>query len=334
MATKLSKPDLFEALGYKPHAGQLLVHRSTAPRRVLSCGVRWGKSTCGVMESLAALLQPRERTLGWIVGPTYALSRLIFERTAVLALQRFKHRVREYSQRDQRLVMVNFGGGRSVLEGKTADHPASLLGESLDFVVVDEAAAMQERVWTEHLSQRLLDRRGWALFLSTPRGRNWFYRLYRRGQKGRDPAYESWASPSWTNPHLDRELIEAEQARLPPESYAEQYCAEFRGEELESCDVCGGPSPSVSGVVALLDGDELSECKECQRPVDASGHTVVHRRADGRPSLMVISLQDRKDGTRPKVEVAKTVDQKRPLVVRMRDDSERFHEADLQAREP
>jgi len=300
MAKKLSKPDLFEALGYKPHAGQLLVHRSTAPRRVLACGVRWGKSTCGVMESLAALLQPRERTLGWIVGPTYALSRLIFERTAALALQRFKHRVREYSQRDQRLVMVNFGGGHSVLEGKTADHPASLLGESLDFVVVDEAAAMQERVWTEHLSQRLIDRRGWALFLSTPRGRNWFYRLYRRGQKGRDPAYESWASASWTNPHLDRELIEAEQARLPPESYAEQYCAEFRGEELEPCDVCGGPSDEATGMVVLDPGEELARCAECGGEVDGRGRTLVRRRRDGSAELLVVGLVPR-DGVQVRV---------------------------------
>jgi hypothetical protein len=315
MPTKLSKPDLFEALGYKPHAGQLLVHRSRAQRRVLACGVRWGKSTCGVMESLAGLLQPRERTLGWIVGPTYALSRLIFERTAALALQRFKHRVRAYSPRDQRLVMVNFGGGRSVLEGKTADHPASLLGESLDFVVVDEAAAMQERVWTEHLSQRLLDRRGWALFLSTPRGRNWFYKLYRRGQKGRDPAYESWASASWTNPHLDRELIEAEQARLSSESYAEQYCAEFRGEELEPCDVCGGPSPSVSGVVVVNDDRELGRCAECGDAVDAQGRTVVRRTSHGARSLMVIHLQERRDGSRTSVKVARDASLQAPTLV-------------------
>jgi hypothetical protein len=150
---------------------------------------------------------------------------------------------------------------------------------------------MQERVWTEHLSQRLLDRRGWALFLSTPRGRNWFYKLYRRGQKGRDPAYESWASASWTNPHLDRELIEAEQARLSSESYAEQYCAEFRGEELEPCDVCGGPSPSVSGVVArraIADGhpsagatrriaDQCESSPGCVAPSADAGRWTIGR---------------------------------------------------------
>jgi hypothetical protein len=311
---------LFEALGYKPHAGQLLVHRSNAPRRVLACGVRWGKTTCAVMEAVAALMQPREECLGWTVAPTLDLARLVFERTAVLLQKKFRHRIKSYSQREQRIVVVNFGGGLSVLEGKTADHPTSLLGESLDFLIVDEMVRIREKVWTEHLSQRLIDRRGWALFLSTPRGRDHFWRLFRRGQKGRDAAFESWSSPSWANPVLDRALIEEERGRLSKESFASQYAGEFTGEEVEPCDVCGGPSPIVSGVVALNEGDELGECTECQRPVDAGGRTVVHRRADGRPSLMVISLQNRKDGTRPKVEVPKVTADESQVVVRMRED--------------
>ena len=53
MAVRLNKPALFQQLGYEPHAGQLAVHRSKAKRRVLACGVRWGKTWVGVRRACA-----------------------------------------------------------------------------------------------------------------------------------------------------------------------------------------------------------------------------------------------------------------------------------------
>jgi hypothetical protein len=314
MGMKLSKPDLFEALNYEPHPGQVLVHRSNAPRRVLACGVRWGKSTCAVMEAAAALLQPREECLGWTVAPTLDLARLVFERTAALLLRKFKHRVKFYSQREQRLVVVNFGGGLSVLEGKTADHPTSLLGESLDFLIVDEVARMRESVWSEHLSQRLIDRRGWALFLSTPRGRDFFWKLFRRGQKGRDKDFESWSSPSWENPLLDRTLIDDERGRLTEEAFAAQYEGQFTGEDPDPCDVCHGPSPDVPGIFLLWDDMKLGRCAECGHSVDANGRTIVKRHSNGSASVMVMEMRRRR-GEQPTVHLAKTTtDQRGPLL--------------------
>ncbi len=294
MAKKLSKPELFEALGYKPHAGQILVHRSTAPRRVLACGVRWGKSTCAVMEAAAALLQPREACLGWTVAPTLDLARLIFQRTASTLLRKMRHRVKLYSPREQRLVVVNLGGGLSVLEGKTADNPTSLLGESLDFAIVDEVVRMRESVWTEHLSQRLLDRRGWALFLSTPRGRDFFWKLFRRGQNGRDKDFESWSSPSWANPMLDRAVIEEERGRLTAEAFASQYEGQFTGEDPDPCDVCHGPSRDVPATFLLREGEAIGRCAECGRSVDARGRTIVKRHSNGTASVVVIELRERR----------------------------------------
>ena len=71
----------------------------------------------------------------------------------------------------------------SEVRGKTADNPVSLLGEGLDWLIVDEAARMKPMIWESHLSQRLIDKRGWALLISTPRGKGWFFDLFRRGQR-------------------------------------------------------------------------------------------------------------------------------------------------------
>ena len=223
---RLSKRALFEHLGYEPHEGQRAIHESTAPRRIVACGVRWGKSLCAAMEAVAAAMRPAERSVGWTVAPTYDLSSRIFDRIVVVAAGHLRHRIVTLKEHEQRLVLRNMGGGLSEIRGKSADNPVSLLGEGLDFVIVDEASRMKPTIWESHLSQRLLDKRGWALLISTPRGKGWFYELFRRGQ-GNDPDYASWNMPSWTSPLLDREQIEAERERLPERVFRQEYGAEF-----------------------------------------------------------------------------------------------------------
>jgi len=51
---RLDKERFFRDIGYEPHEGQWEIHRSTAPRRIVACGVRWGKTVCAAHEALAA----------------------------------------------------------------------------------------------------------------------------------------------------------------------------------------------------------------------------------------------------------------------------------------
>lgn len=223
---RINKAALFADLRYVPHPGQRAVHASRAPRRVLACGVRWGKTRAAAMEALAAALEPRARGVGWVVAPTYDLADKVFREIAIVAGERLRHRIVTLREHDKLLVLRNMSGGVTEVRGKSADNPVSLLGEGLDFVVIDEAARMKPSIWESHLSQRLLDRKGWALLISTPRGKGWFYDAFRKGQ-GRDPAYESWNRPSWTNPHLDAAAIEQERGRLPEAVFRQEYGAEF-----------------------------------------------------------------------------------------------------------
>jgi hypothetical protein len=162
----------------------------------------------------------------------------------------------------------------------------------LDWLVLDEAARVKGAVWESHLAQRLLDRDGWALLLSTPNRMNWFFREYHRGQRG-DPRYDSWNMPSWTNPHLDPELIEAERVRLDEDVFREQYGAEFLGSELMPCETCGYPNPDAAGMVVMEDGDVLPTCLECAHEVDKDGATLWSIFPGGEPHLSRIVLCDR-----------------------------------------
>ena len=68
-----------------------------------------------------------------------------------------------------------------------ADNPDALRGPYLDGVVLDEFADMKPEVWHEVVRPMLADRRGWATFIGTPKGKNEFFRLYESAKK--DPAW-------------------------------------------------------------------------------------------------------------------------------------------------
>src|SRR6201987_760824 len=53
-----------------------------------------------------------------------------------------------------------------------ADNPDALRGPYLDGVVLDEFADMKPEVWHEVVRPMLADRRGWATFIGTPKGKN------------------------------------------------------------------------------------------------------------------------------------------------------------------
>jgi hypothetical protein len=225
---RFDKEALFADLGYVPHPGQLAIHRSQSRYRVVACGVRWGKSLTAAMEGVAAAMAPAERSIGWVVAPTYDLADRVFREIEVIVLEHLRHRLITKREAERRLILRNMAGGQSEIRAKSADNPDSLLGEGLDWTVVDEAARLKPRIWQAHLSQRLIDKQGWALLISTPHGKGYFHDLYRRGQGvERDHDYESWCAPSWTNPLLDPALIEAERERLPERVFNQEFGAKF-----------------------------------------------------------------------------------------------------------
>jgi phage FluMu gp28-like protein len=155
-----------------------------------------------------------------------------------LARQIPGHQVRESDRR----ILVPGGGEIAV---KSADAPDSLRGEGLDFVVVDEAAYIDERVWTDALRPALSDRKGAALLISTPFGFNWFHALYMRGQEGRED-WQSWQYPTSDNPLIAPEEITAARESLPERTFAQEYLASFvddAGSVFRNVRACATATP-------------------------------------------------------------------------------------------
>jgi len=230
---KYTPDDLCRMVGYRPHPGQAPIHRSRARYRVAVCGRRWGKSSCLAAHECERYVMAGKPCHVWVVAPTYdhtdKVFRAVYEHICRVPL----YRAHLKSMRRTPYPRLEMQGG-GVLEGKSADHPTSLVGEGVDFLVVDEAAKIRggKRIWEQYLQPSLADKHGKALFISTPEGFNWLYDLYARGQDPDERDWASWRSPTWVNTHSfpggrdDPEIRLAERT-LTEAYFNQEYGADF-----------------------------------------------------------------------------------------------------------
>lgn len=193
----------------------------------MACGRRWGKTALGLM----AVLDGHGGGVGaldggnvWWVTSNYKLA----NRVVWPNLKRAT--AGAWVDKSEIDHTVTLPGGGSVTV-RSADNPDSLRGDGLDGLVVDEAAFQDEYLWTDVLRPALADRQGWAVFISTPNGRNWFHDLFRRGdpeaKAGRQPGWESWRRPSSDNPLMTAAELETARLDIGPRSFRQEYLAEF-----------------------------------------------------------------------------------------------------------
>lgn len=199
----IDKAAYFNLVDYKPHPRQWLFHNSKARFRVPCCGRRFGKSRMAGMDVQPKLLVPERRA--WIVGPTYDLSekefRVIWD-TMIVKLQFGKdRRVKKAYNKKQGEMYIEFPW-RTRIECRSADHPENLVGESLDHVIMSEAAKHRNDTFERYVRAALSDRRGTADFPTTPEGYNWYHKIWQQGLDPSQSDFESWQFPSWENPFV------------------------------------------------------------------------------------------------------------------------------------
>lgn len=209
-----------------PHEFQKPVVDSRARFKVVNCGRRWGKTVIAAKIFVSRSREPKQML--WWVAPTYK----VVKRGYRQVLQQLPDGVLTHEPPPE----TNFDAGRSVIlhfrngtrmEFYSAERPQGMLGEGVHFVVMDEAATMPSNVWYQIVRPTLADHQGGALMISTPRGRNWFYRSFQRGQDPNDPRWESWRFPSYTNPTLAPSEIEDMRRELPRLLYEQEVLAKF-----------------------------------------------------------------------------------------------------------
>ncbi len=200
---------------------QMKITKDKTRFKVLACGRRWGKTR---MCSQIAIEKGFKGKRVWWVAPTYQVARLGW-REVVGVVSQFPTPV---TVKEGAMVVEFKSGG--FIAFKSADAPDNLRGEGLDYLIMDEADFVKGEVWEQVLRPALSDRKGGAIFISTPKVENgWFHKMFKKGQTGEDPEIKSWQFSSYDNPFMDPKELNKIREDTPSITFRQEYMAEFIG---------------------------------------------------------------------------------------------------------
>ncbi|MDY6780419.1 MAG: terminase family protein [Halobacteria archaeon] len=209
---------------WKPHGKQraFLEAGDDHRWRVAAWGRRTGKSEVAGIECFRYAVENPGSNIWWD-GPTYDQANdygfnKLFPKIPKALLDGDPKRSKPRE--------IYFKNG-SVISYRSADRPDSLDGAGVDFLVVDEAAQTPELVWYQHLRPTLSDTQGEAVFISTPRGKNWFHDWHARGQSDDHPDVWSSQAASYENPYVPDTEIDDAASEIPDRVFKQEYLAIF-----------------------------------------------------------------------------------------------------------
>lgn len=214
----------------KPHAAQQEVLNSTARFRVMMAGRRFGKSL--ISQSISIESGIKKQRVAYIT-PTYQLGKIFFQELIKIIPKEI------YTKNESDLV-INFitGGSIRFFTGERLD---AMRGLKFHLVIIDEASYISnlEEGWNNSIRPTLTDYKGKAVFLSTPRGRNFFYSLFIKHEEN----WQSFKFTTYDNPHIDPTEIDAAKMQLPNSVFEQEYMANpmenaanpFGSEHINAC---------------------------------------------------------------------------------------------------
>lgn len=206
--------------GYRPREPQRAIHKAVAANRftVVVAHRRMGKTVAAINQLIHSALKCDKPSPRYAyIAPTYSQAK----RIAFDYLSEFTRPLD--SKINVSELRVDFFGRRIQLYG--SDNPDSLRGQYFDGVVIDEIADQDPKIWNEIIRPALADRKGFALFLGTPKGRNHFADFRDRAASSEDwSLLEFKASETGI---LDPKELESARKEMGDDKYAQEFECSF-----------------------------------------------------------------------------------------------------------
>jgi predicted phage terminase large subunit-like protein len=201
---------------------QSAIVRHPAKTKVIAMGRRWGKTILAGTVALLAASQGAK--VAWVV-PTYRNGRPLWRWAEAATAQLRKARLVDVNRTERTMDFLPSGGFLGIY---SADNDSAIRGDWFHLVIVDEAARIPETTWSEVVQPTLADADGDALLISTPAGKNWFWREWQRGRQQMDREQAAFTAPSSANPNerIQRAAALAH-VRVPENVYRQEWLAEF-----------------------------------------------------------------------------------------------------------
>ncbi len=193
-----------------PHINQQVILDSLARFRVVMCGRRFGKSELAQIEIIVDALKGKQVAY---ITPTYNLAKVFFDKlTKALPFE---------NNKSELSIKFPNDGAVYFFTGERLDN---LRGRKFHLAVIDEGSFIPnlEEGWQNAIRPTLTDYIGRALFLSTPKGKKFFYSLF---LKSGEPDWESFKFTTYDNPYIDRGEIDDARLQLPQVVFEQEYMA-------------------------------------------------------------------------------------------------------------
>jgi|TARA_R110000822_G_scaffold139221_4_gene276816 predicted phage terminase large subunit-like protein len=184
--------------------------------KVIAAGRRCGKSRLAATTLLIEALRCPPGSAVLYVSPTAGQSRQIIW-DVLLEIGRDVISNSHINNMD----ITTINGAKIYVRG--ADRPDTLRGVSLTYAVLDEVADIKPEAWEQVIRASLSDKKGKAIFIGTPKGRNWFYDLFHLKQED----WKSWHFTTKDNPLIDPSEIESAKKTLSSFAFKQEYLASF-----------------------------------------------------------------------------------------------------------
>lgn len=188
--------------------------------KVIVAGRRCGKSRLSAVSLLVEGLRCPQGSAVMYVAPTQGQARQIIWD---LLMELGREVISSSHVNNMDITLIN--GAKIYVRG--SDRPDTLRGVSLTYLVLDEVADIKQETWEKVLRAALSDKKGKALFIGTPKGRNWFYDIYNLGSDEEDEEWKSWHFTTKDNPLIDPKEIEGAKKTLSSFAFKQEYEASF-----------------------------------------------------------------------------------------------------------
>ena len=188
--------------------------------KVIVAGRRCGKSRLSAVSLLVEGLRCPKGSAVMYVAPTQGQARQIIWD---LLMDLGRDVISGSHVNNMDITLIN--GAKIYVRG--SDRPDTLRGVSLTYLVLDEVADIKAETWEKVLRAALSDKKGSALFIGTPKGRNWFYDMYKLGLSEEDEEWKSWHFTTKDNPLIDPKEIDGAKKTLSSFAFKQEYEASF-----------------------------------------------------------------------------------------------------------
>lgn len=208
---------------YKPRALQKILHENISKHRfsVLVLHRRAGKTVMCINHMIRdAMYSKTPNSRYAFISPTFKQGKA----TAWDYIKTFAGKIPGVKFNESELRADFPNGARITILG--AENDQALRGIFLDGCVLDETQSISPNIFPEIIRPALADRKGWCVFIGTPKGRNYFFELYEYAKKT-EGWYASVHKASETK-ILDDDELKAAKSIMSEDLFEQEFECSFQ----------------------------------------------------------------------------------------------------------